>query len=71
MLMGLHMRAKKLDRGDILMPLAFIQVRIGALGDGGAITTDSDELAHKIKVLRNYGSQEKNIKMRCWDTTID
>ena len=32
---------------------------LGALGDGGAITTDSDELAHKIKVLRNYGSQEK------------
>jgi len=32
---------------------------LGALGDGGAITTDSDELAHKIRVLRNYGSQEK------------
>ena len=32
---------------------------LGALGDGGAVTTDSDELAHKIRVLRNYGSQEK------------
>lgn len=32
---------------------------LGALGDGGAITTDNDELAHKVKVLRNYGSQEK------------
>lgn len=32
---------------------------LGALGDGGAITTDSDELANKIRVLRNYGSQEK------------
>jgi dTDP-4-amino-4,6-dideoxygalactose transaminase len=32
---------------------------LGALGDGGAITTDSDELAHKVRVLRNYGSQEK------------
>jgi dTDP-4-amino-4,6-dideoxygalactose transaminase len=32
---------------------------LGALGDGGAITTDSEELAHKVRVLRNYGSQEK------------
>ena len=32
---------------------------LGALGDGGAITTDSDLLAKKIKLLRNYGSGEK------------
>jgi dTDP-4-amino-4,6-dideoxygalactose transaminase len=32
---------------------------LGALGDGGAITTDNDELADKVRVLRNYGSQEK------------
>jgi len=32
---------------------------LGALGDGGAITTDSDALAQKVRVLRNYGSQEK------------
>ena len=32
---------------------------LGALGDGGAITTDSDELAQKVRILRNYGSQEK------------
>lgn len=32
---------------------------LGALGDSGAVTTDSDALAKKIKVLRNYGSQKK------------
>ena len=32
---------------------------LGALGDGGAITTDDDELAEKVRALRNYGSQEK------------
>lgn len=31
----------------------------GALGDAGAVTTDDDELAHKLRVLRNYGSQIK------------
>lgn len=32
---------------------------LGALGDGGAITTNDSELAQKIVVLRNYGSQIK------------
>lgn len=32
---------------------------LGALGEAGAVTTDNDELAHKIKVLRNYGSQKR------------
>jgi len=32
---------------------------LGALGDAGAVTTNDKELADKIKVLRNYGSQKK------------
>jgi dTDP-4-amino-4,6-dideoxygalactose transaminase len=32
---------------------------LGALGDAGAITTNSDMLYEKIKALRNYGSQQK------------
>jgi dTDP-4-amino-4,6-dideoxygalactose transaminase len=32
---------------------------LGALGDGGAITTNDAELAEKIRMLRNYGSQIK------------
>ncbi|MDR7210059.1 DegT/DnrJ/EryC1/StrS family aminotransferase [Flavobacterium piscis] len=32
---------------------------LGALGDGGAVTTNDDELAKIIQSLRNYGSQEK------------
>lgn len=32
---------------------------LGALGDGGAVTTDSDELAQTIRRLRNYGSDKK------------
>jgi dTDP-4-amino-4,6-dideoxygalactose transaminase len=32
---------------------------LGALGDAGAITTDSDELASRILSLRNYGSHKK------------
>lgn len=32
---------------------------LGALGDGGAITTDDEELANIIYALRNYGSHER------------
>ncbi|MHB9035547.1 MAG: DegT/DnrJ/EryC1/StrS family aminotransferase [Armatimonadota bacterium] len=32
---------------------------LGAFGDSGAITTDSDELADKLRLLRNYGSRIK------------
>lgn len=32
---------------------------LGALGDGGAVTTDDEEFAIKIKTLRNYGSKLK------------
>ena len=32
---------------------------LGALGDGGAVTTNDAELADKIRLLRNYGSRVK------------
>lgn len=32
---------------------------LGALGDAGAVTTDDEQLANRVKILRNYGSQEK------------
>jgi len=34
---------------------------LGAIGDGGAVTTDDDLLAERIRTLRNYGSQRKYI----------
>jgi dTDP-3-amino-3,4,6-trideoxy-alpha-D-glucose transaminase len=32
---------------------------LGAIGDGGAITTNNESLAEKIRMLRNYGSKIK------------
>jgi dTDP-4-amino-4,6-dideoxygalactose transaminase len=34
---------------------------LGALGDGGAVTTDSDELARVVRSLANYGSPKKYV----------
>jgi dTDP-4-amino-4,6-dideoxygalactose transaminase len=33
---------------------------LGALGDGGAITTEDSDCANHIRMLRNYGSLQKN-----------
>jgi dTDP-4-amino-4,6-dideoxygalactose transaminase len=32
---------------------------LGALGDAGAVTTDDDDLADEVRMLRNYGSKVK------------
>lgn len=34
---------------------------LGALGDGGAVTTDDNELAQVVRALGNYGSKEKYV----------
>lgn len=32
---------------------------LGCLGDGGAVTTDDESFAQKVRMLRNYGSEKK------------
>ncbi len=32
---------------------------LGAFGEGGAVTTDSDEMAARVRMLRDHGSREK------------
>lgn len=34
---------------------------LGALGDGGAVTTDNEKLAETLRSLRNYGSSERYV----------
>lgn len=34
---------------------------LGALGDGGAVTTNDDALAQRLRALRNYGSRQRYV----------
>lgn len=45
---------------------------LGAYGDGGAVTTDDDRLAARLRRLRNYGQDEKYVHLeRGWNTRLD
>ena len=45
---------------------------LGALGDGGAVTTNDEELAKAIRALANYGSQRKYVfKYRGRNSRLD
>jgi len=45
---------------------------LGAYGDAGAITTDDDDLADRLRVLRNYGSRVKYVnEVQGWNSRLD
>jgi len=45
---------------------------IGAFGDGGAVTTDDDILADRLRALRNYGSKVKYVNIeRGFNSRLD
>lgn len=45
--------------GDVSCFSFYPTKNLGAFGDGGAIVTDSDEIAEQAKIYRNYGSDKK------------
>lgn len=49
------------SHGDVVAWSFYPGKNLGALGDGGAVTTNDAELADKIRVLRNYGSRVKYV----------
>lgn len=45
--------------GDLVAWSFYPGKNLGALGDGGAVTTDNAGIADRLRVLRNYGSRVK------------
>lgn len=45
--------------GDAVCWSFYPAKNLGAMGDGGAVTTNSSDVADAIRMLRNYGSREK------------
>ena len=49
------------SHGDAVAWSFYPGKNLGAFGDGGAVTTNSEFIANKVKSLRNYGSEKKYI----------
>lgn len=49
------------SHGDVVCWSFYPGKNLGALGDGGAITTNRTDVANRIRMLRNYGSSEKYV----------
>lgn len=58
--------------GDLVAWSFYPGKNLGALGDGGAVTTNDAGLAERIKVLRNYGSRVKyHNEVIGWNSRLD
>lgn len=61
---GARYKGKRIGaHGDIACWSFYPGKNLGAMGDGGAITTDNPDLAERISLLRNYGSREKYVNL--------
>lgn len=49
------------SHGDVVCWSFYPGKNLGALGDAGAITTNDEALADRVRVLRNYGSRTKYV----------
>jgi dTDP-4-amino-4,6-dideoxygalactose transaminase len=59
---GAAWQGEKIGRhGDAVAWSFYPTKNLGAFGDAGAVTTDNAELAEHIRLLRNYGSRDKNV----------
>lgn len=59
---GARYKGRKLGaHGDAVAWSFYPGKNLGAMGDGGAVTTNDERIADRIRVLRNYGSRVKYV----------
>lgn len=59
---GARYKGKRIGaHGDAVTWSFYPGKNLGAMGDGGAVTTNDPEIADRIRMLRNYGSREKYV----------
>lgn len=59
---GARYKDKRLGaHGDAVAWSFYPGKNLGAMGDGGAVTTNDTQIADRLRVLRNYGSREKYV----------
>ena len=63
---GARYRGQRIGaHGDAVAWSFYPGKNLGAMGDGGAVTTGNPHLADRIRLLRNYGSRQKYVHEAC------
>lgn len=70
---GAKYKQKKIGgHGDAVAWSFYPGKNLGAMGDGGAITTNDPEIADRIRILRNYGSRVKYVnEVKGYNSRLD
>jgi dTDP-4-amino-4,6-dideoxygalactose transaminase len=70
---GARYRGRRLGgHGDAVAWSFYPGKNLGAIGDGGAVTTDDPGVADRLRVLRNYGSRVKyHNEVVGWNSRLD
>ena len=70
---GARYKGKRIGgHGDAVAWSFYPGKNLGALGDGGAVTTNDPEIADRIRVLHNYGSRVKYVnEVQGYNTRLD
>lgn len=70
---GARYKGRKIGaHGDAVAWSFYPGKNLGALGDGGGVTTNNKEIADKLRILRNYGSSKKYVnEVRGFNSRLD
>ena len=70
---GARYRGRRAGATGILGAFSFYPTKnLGAIGDGGAVVTNDDELAKKMRLLREYGWAQRYVSSTDgWNTRLD
>lgn len=70
---GARYKSRRLGaHGDVVAWSFYPGKNLGAMGDGGAVTTNDAQLADRIRVLRNYGSRVKYVnEVKGYNSRLD
>jgi dTDP-4-amino-4,6-dideoxygalactose transaminase len=70
---GARYKGKRIGgHGDAVAWSFYPGKNLGAMGDGGAVTTNDPEIADRLRVLRNYGSRVKYVnEVKGYNSRLD
>jgi dTDP-4-amino-4,6-dideoxygalactose transaminase len=70
---GATLKGKRIGaHGDVVCWSFYPTKNLGALSDAGAVTTNNDAIAERVRIARNYGQRERYVcEVKGWNSRLD